>query len=366
VDDEAIRQAFEDQPELFAKDAGLRYVTDDEPGYGRRRSGRGFSYRDWTGNTVRGRALRRRFASLAIPPAWTEVWICRDDQGHIQATGRDAAGRKQYLYHEGWREVRDRGKYDRMLAFGRLLPRIRRRVRRDLARVGLPREKVLAAIVHLLETSRARIGNDAYARENDSHGLTTIRKKHVAVDEDTGDLVVEFAGKGGKPWRVEVEDPRVEQIILECLEIPGYEVFKYFDDDGDKRDVSSDDVNAYLEEITGARVRSKDFRTWAGTVLAAVALGEVERAIPGAERDERLLRAVEQVAAELGNTPAVCRGCYIHPEILDAFDTEAVERAALKRARARLKKELAGLRAEEVMVLAFLEHRLAERAAAAA
>lgn len=357
---------LEDDPRASAKAAGLRYVADDEPGYTRRRCGRGFSYRDWNRRTVRRASLRDRFASLAIPPAWTEVWICRDDEGHIQATGRDDAGRKQYIYHPRWREVRDRAKFDRVVAFGRLLPRIRARVAEDLRREGLDRRRVLASVVRLLETTLARVGNDEYAQKNESYGLTTIRKKHV-VHADGDEVVLEFDGKGKKQWCIEVAEPEVTEVIAECLETPGYELFKYFDSDGVKRDVTSDDVNTYLREIARARVTAKDFRTWAGTVLAAVALEELERVEPDVRHDKRLVRAVERVAEDLGNTPAICRSCYIHPEVLGDVedDVEVLATEVRRRAKAKLRDEMGSLRPEEAAVLAYLEKRLAERASEA-
>lgn len=359
MDDTEIRRRLEDDPRDTARATRLRYVEGDEPGYSRHRHGRGFTYRDPDGETVRDPALRRRFEALAIPPAWTEVWICTSSRGHIQATGRDDAGRKQYIYHPRWQQARNCAKYDRMIAFGRLLPRIRRRIDRDLRGEGLTRGKVLASVVRMLETTLIRIGNDEYARDNGSYGLTTIRKKHVEVDGD--ELLVEFEGKSGQEWRVEVEDRRVKQVILECLETPGWEVFKYFDETGAKRDVKSDDVNEYLREIAEAPVSAKDFRTWAGTVLAAIALDEVERTFPDAQQQTRLVRAVERVAEQLGNTPAICRESYIHPEILDSFPVGAFEHNALKRARDKLRRELSALKPEEALVLAFLEKRLAER-----
>jgi DNA topoisomerase-1 len=350
--------------------ARLRYIGDDEPGYTRRRHGRGFTYRDWEGRVVRDRALRRRFEALVIPPAWTEVWICRHANGHVQATGRDQAGRKQYLYHARWRAVRDREKFDRMIEFGRVLPRIRRQVETDLEQDGLPRAKVLAAVVRLLETSLARVGNPEYAKRNESYGLTTLRKKHVerngeselALEFSTKPrhgsashrsaararkaLALQFEGKGGKPWRVEVADPRVVEVIEDCLETPGYELFKYLDDDGVRRDVTSDDVNQYLREAAAAEVTAKDFRTWAATVLAAAALAETEPAPTERENEKQLVAVVKEVAEQLGNTPAVCRQAYIHPEILavaSELELEPVRRRAT------------GLGKEEAAVLAYLE-----------
>jgi DNA topoisomerase-1 len=343
----AIERWFGDPAET-ARAARLRYVSDEEPGYTRRRSGRGFTYRDWRHRTVADAKLRRRFAALAIPPAWTEVWICRHPNGHLQVTGRDDAGRKQYIYHPRWRESRDRSKFDRMVAFGRALPKIRDRVDADLDRDGLPRDKVLAAVVRLLETTLARVGNSEYAKRNDSYGLTTLRKKHVDVDGDREHLALEFEGKGGKAWRVEVADPRVVEVIEDCLETPGYELFKYLDDDGVRRDVTSDDVNAYLREVAGADITAKDFRTWAGTVLAAAALAEVEAGATAKENGKQVIAVVKQVADQLGNTPAVCRQAYIHPEILDGAGNGGLQLQPVRR-------RAAGLSREEAAVLAYLE-----------
>lgn len=361
------RRILDDDPHASAEEARLRYVDGDEPGYGRRKCGRGFTYFDARGETVRSDRLRGRFDRLVIPPAWRDVWICRDPRGHIQATGRDDAGRKQYIYHPAWRRVRDRHKYDRVIAFGKVLPSIRRRVERDMETEGLTRRRVLASVVRLLETTLIRIGNDEYARKNESYGLTTIRKKHV-VRGDGADIVLDFKAKSGKDWRVEVDDPALVEVIVECLETPGYELFKYLDDDGRKRDVTSEDVNAYLREAAQARVTAKDFRTWAGTVLAAVALEELERVDDEARQDRRLLRAVERVAKELGNTVAVCRSCYIHPQVLGQSeeDIATVAAAVRDRAQAKLRDELATLRPEEAAVLAYLEQRLDERSLEAA
>jgi len=341
----AISSALNDASREAARAARLRYVGDDEPGYSRSRHGRGFVYRDWRGRVVKDAAIRSRIAALVIPPAWTEVWICRFKNGHIQATGRDQAGRKQYLYHPRWREVRDRSKFDRMIEFGRVLPKIRARVDTDLEKEGLPREKVLAAVVRLLETSLARVGNVEYARRNESYGLTTLRKKHVDRDGDE-ELALEFEGKGGKEWRVEVTDPRVIEVIEDCLETPGYELFKYLDEEGERRDVSSDDVNSYLRELADSDISAKDFRTWAATVLAGVALSDVEAAGTAKGNDKQVVAVVKQVAEQLGNTPAICRQAYIHPEIL-------VSASELELDQPRRRPN--GLAKEEAAVLAYLE-----------
>jgi DNA topoisomerase-1 len=343
--DPAVSTTLTDTARDAARAARLRYVGDEQPGYTRRRHGRGFTYRDWAGRPVRDAALKRRFEDLVIPPAWTEVWICRYANGHLQATGRDQAGRKQYIYHPRWRAARDREKFDRMIDFGRVLPRIRKQVDDDLEQDGLPRSKVLAAVVRLLESSLARVGNPEYARRNDSYGLTTLRKKHVERNGDD-ELALEFEGKGGKPWRIEVTDPRVVEVIEDCLETPGYELFKYLDDEGVRRDVTSDDVNAYLREVAQAEVTAKDFRTWAATVLAAAALSESETAPTPKENDKQVVAVVKQVAEQLGNTPAVCRQAYIHPEILFVASELQLEPP---------RRRATGLTKEEAAVLAYLE-----------
>jgi DNA topoisomerase-1 len=331
---------FEDDPQESAALAGLRYVEPGEAGYVRSRCGRGFTYRSWTGRTVRAPWLRRRFESLVIPPAWTEVWICRDPDGHLQATGRDAEGRKQYLYHPLFSAARARRKFDRLLPFGRLLPKLRARVAADLDREGLPREKVLAAVVRLLDSTGARIGNHAYARQNATFGLTTVRKRHVELACGGETVSLRYEAKGGKPWAVEVDDPRVAEVVAECLETPGYELFKYFDEDGCRHRVDSDEVNHYLGEIAGARVTAKDFRAWTATLaafeLAAFELAAFEPApfeptagesatgepdegaLAGASAEQRERTVVERAAQALGNTAAVCRESYVHPRVLEA------------------------------------------------
>jgi DNA topoisomerase-1 len=257
-------------PGQSARAAGLRYVTDRAPGISRRRSGKGFAYRAPDGRTLRDAAARRRIQTLAVPPAWTDVWICPDPSGHLQATGRDARGRKQYRYHPQWREVRDETKFGRLVAFAEGLPALRRRVQEDLARPGLPREKVLAAVVRLLGTTLLRVGNEEYARANQSFGLTTLRDRHAAVEGATVRFC--FRGKSGKEVRVDIQDRRLARVVKRCRELPGQELFQYVDDDGQQQSVGSGDVNAYLREVTGEELSAKDFRTWGGTVLALGAL----------------------------------------------------------------------------------------------
>lgn len=303
-------------PDACIGEAGLRYVSDEQPGISRRRHGRGFSYRTPEGETITDPDTISRINSLAIPPAYREVWICPDPRGHLQATGRDERGRKQYIYHPDWHELRQRDKFDHLVKFAEVLPRIRRRVDRDLRREGLPREKVVAAVVRLLEATMARVGNASYARDNDSYGLTTIRKRHVELDEAA--VVFEFRGKGGQEWHVETDDARVREIVRQCVEIPGYELFKYFDEDGVKRDLESGDVNDYLREVTGEDITAKDFRTWAGTVLCAEELRDQRHdSEPQARRN--VVSAVKEVAQVLGNTPTVCRKSYVHPTVIESY-----------------------------------------------
>lgn len=310
--------SLSEDPRGSARAAGLRYVSDDMPGVRRRRCGRGFTYLDVEGETVRDEEERARYRALAIPPAWTEVWICPFANGHLQATGRDDKGRKQYIYHPDWREERERAKFSRMLAFGESLPRLRRRIESDLDREGLPRERVLAAVVQLLERSLIRVGNDEYARNNGSYGLTTLRRRHAEVDGET--VRFEFKAKSGKRFDAEVDDPQLAEIVQGCQELRGQELFTYVDDDGRRRDVGSGDVNDYLREISGEELTAKDFRTWAGTVRAAAILRRrCAEELPRREAERRVVAAVREVADRLSNTAAVCRKSYIHPAVLDGF-----------------------------------------------
>jgi len=331
-------------------------VTDAEPGIARRGRGRGFEYRKPDGRRP-GRADVERIRSLAVPPAWTDVWICRTADGHLQATGRDARGRKQYRYHPRWLELRDETKYHRMLDFGRALPRIRRQVARDLKRRGLRREKVVAAVVRLLDTTLVRVGNDEYARENRSFGLTTLRERHVEVSGAT--IRFRFRGKGGKQADIELQDARVARIVRRCEELPGQQLFQYVDEDGDIEDVTSDDVNEYLQSASGGDFTAKDFRTWAGTVLAAWALHDLSVDCARTPADSQIVRAVESVAGDLGNTPAVCRRCYVHPEVFDAHLDGTLAEILERQAARKLSESRRGLTRHEAAVLALLERRLA-------
>jgi DNA topoisomerase I len=319
-------------PAGSAKVAGLRYVTDATPGITRQRSGAGFRYRGADGAALRDKAMIARIRALAVPPAWERVWICPRADGHLQATGRDARGRKQYRYHPRWREVRDETKYGRMPAFAKVLPRIRRRVRLDLALEGLPRDKVLAAVVRLLETTRMRVGNEEYARANDSFGLTTLRARQVRIRGST--MRFRFRGKSGVWHDVTLNDRRLAGLVRRMRDLPGFELFQYVDEQGETRAVDSADVNEYLKAIAGAEFTSKDFRTWAGTVLAA-------RALHAAGKNG-LSKAIEQVAQQLGNTSAVCRKCYIHPAVIDAYQDGTLPQAMTARsAEACVKRLLA-------------------------
>jgi DNA topoisomerase-1 len=300
-----------------AEDAGLRYVSDEQPGFSRQRNGDDFEYFDIKGKPIRDEQRLLRIKRLTIPPAWSDVWICPSPNGHIQATGRDARRRKQYRYHERWREIRDENKYDRLVNFGKALPKIRRRVKKDLARGGLPREKVLATIVQLLERSFIRVGNEEYARENKSFGLTTMKDRHVDVKGSK--LRFRFRGKSGRQHEVDVTDGRIARIVSKLQDLPGQSLFQYLDDEGNVRDVTSQDVNEYLREITGEDFTAKDFRTWAGTVLAAIALSAAGEFETEKQAKAKIKNAVGAVATVLGNTPAICRKCYVHPAILEAY-----------------------------------------------
>jgi DNA topoisomerase I len=343
-------------PVASAKSAGLRYVTDAGPGIRRKKVGTGMVYLDPDGHTIRDREVLGRIKSLAIPPAWRNVWICPIAHGHVQATGLDAKGRKQYRYHPRWREVRDETKYDRMLVFGRVLPKIRRRVERDLARPGLPREKILAAIVRLLETTLIRVGNEEYARQNDSFGLTTMRDRHVDVSGDT--VKFEFRGKSGIAHAIDLTDRRLARIVKRSQDLPGYELFQYIDERGARRSIDASDVNAYLQEIAGEEFTAKDFRTWAGTVLAARALQEFQAFDSQAQAKRNVVQAIESVAKRLGNTKAVCRKCYIHPAVINLYMDGSLLQTLTRRVKKELTRSLHGLPAEEATVLTLLQQRL--------
>jgi DNA topoisomerase-1 len=306
------------EPDLETLQAAhLRFANQSKPGIRRIRKGRGFSYLAVDGSTIRDPKQRARIDNLVIPPAWTDVWICPDPAGHLQATGLDDRGRKQYLYHSRWREIRDGNKYDHMVEFARALPTIRKQVEKDLKRPGLPREKVLAVVIRLLERTLIRIGNAEYAESNDSYGLTTIRRKHVDVNGP--DIRFQFTGKSGKEWDVSFSDRRIASIVRKCSDLPGYELFKYVDDDGGVVDVTSAEVNDYLRDCTGQEFTAKDFRTWAGTMLTAVKLDALPPPTSEHQANLEVSTVIKDVARQLGNTPATCRKCYVHPEVVDAF-----------------------------------------------
>jgi len=346
------------EPAAAARAAGLRYVADHMPGIRRKRAGRAFFYQDAKGEKVTDPATLDRIRKLAIPPAWKDVWICASPNGHLQATGIDARGRKQYRYHAMWREVRDETKYGRMIAFGRALPAIRAQVARDLKREGLPREKMLATIVRLLETTLIRVGNREYARENDSFGLTTLRNRHVKVEGGT--IYFEFRAKSGKMRKLHLKDRTLARIIKRARDLRGYELFQYVDKDGERHSIASDDVNQYLKEASGADFTAKDFRTWAGTVLASLALQEFEAFDSEAAAKRNITRAIEQVSARLGNTVAICRKCYVHPALFEAYLDGTLAANLKQEVETTLAEDLDKLTPEEAAVLAFLEHRLSE------
>ncbi|MCC8400429.1 DNA topoisomerase IB [Paraburkholderia sp. MMS20-SJTN17] len=331
---------------------GLRHTDDTRPGFTRQRDGNGFAYFDVNGERIADEAVIQRINSLAIPPAYEDVWICPDPRGHLQATGRDARGRKQYRYHPRWRETRDAVKYERMAEFGRALPKIRARVARDLKLPGMPLDKVVAAIVQLLDTTLIRIGSVEYARENQSYGLTTLRKKHVKIE--ASQLRFRFRGKSGIEHDVSVDDPNVRHIVRRCAELPGHELFQYLDEDGTHHPVGSTDINDYLRRVSGADFTAKDYRTWAGSVYALAALRRSMFGSAG-EAHRHLVATVKEVATLLRNTPAVCRRCYIHPAIISAF--EADELGSLAPGQSRR-----GLRIDELAFTVLLS-RAEKRAA---
>ncbi|MGO4572171.1 DNA topoisomerase IB [Microvirga sp. 2TAF3] len=350
-------------PRDAAETAGLAYVSDDIPGILRRRAGKGFTYTRPGGGKVEDKATLDRIRSLAIPPAYTDVWICPKANGHIQATGRDAKGRKQYRYHPAFREVRESTKYEHMLAFARALPSIRKVIDEHMSLRGLPREKVLATVVHLLENTLIRVGNSDYAKHNKSYGLTTLRDPHVKVEG--AELRFQFKGKSGKTWSLKVKDRRIARVVKACQDLPGQDLFQYLDEAGERQSVSSSDVNAYLREITGRDITAKDFRTWAGTVLAALALAEFEEFDSEARAKKNIRAAIETVSSRLGNTPTICRKCYVHPEVFNCYLEGALLLEIGREVEAELREDLAGLRPEEAAVLSLLQSRLAEEMKAA-
>ena len=343
-------------PPAAARAAGLRYVHDDRPGIRREAGKDGFRYLDAHGEPVADENTLARIKRLAIPPAWLDVWICPQANGHLQATGRDVRGRKQYRYHPKWREARDEVKYERMLKFGQSLPSIRAEVDRALKLPGLPREKVLATIVYLLEATMMRVGNEEYARTNKSFGLTTLRNRHAKVDGS--DVEFSFRGKSGVYHKVKVHDRRLARIVARSRDLPGQELFQYVDEDGETHAIDSSDVNDYLRAISGEDYTAKDFRTWSGTVLAALALQEFEKFDSEAQAKKNIVRAIESVAEKLGNTPSICRKCYVHPAVLDAYLDGAALEVLRERTEETLQEDLHALQPEEAAVLAMLQQRL--------
>jgi DNA topoisomerase I len=341
-------------PQEAAESAGLRYVSDARPGIRRKSSRKSFAYTRADGSMLTEADVLRRIKSLAVPPAWTDVWICPFADGHIQATGRDARRRKQYRYHPRFREVRESTKYEHLVAFADALPGIRGKVRQHMALRGLPREKVVATVVHLLDTTLIRIGNDDYARQNNSYGITTLKNRHVAVNGN--EVRFRFTGKSGKQWSLRVRDRRIAKIIKACQELPGQELLQYLDEEGNAQAITSSDVNTYLKAITGTEITAKDFRTWAGTVLAAIALSEMQSFESAGEAKRNLRNAIKDVAARLGNTPTICRKCYVHPELVTSYlDGNFVLKV---KSENKLRGERSGLKPEEAAVLAMLRSRL--------
>lgn len=338
------------------KPRGLIWSRLDRPGISRRQSGKGFSYRHADGKPIKAAATLARIRSLAIPPAWKDVWISPEENSHIQAVGLDARGRRQYRYHAKFREARDSSKFDHMLAFASALPRLRSRIHADMSKPGIGRDKVLATVSHLLETTLIRVGNASYAKDNKSYGLTTLLDRHVKI---TGtELKFEFTGKSGKTWKLGLKDRRIARLVRSCQELPGQHLFQYLDDNGQRQAVTSSDVNAYLKEITGDDITAKDFRTWTGTVLAALALAQFEPAGTETTAKANVRAAIETVAERLGNTPTVCRKCYVHPDLIDAYLDGELQLRFRGRAAGPKSRSSHGLRPEEAAVLAFLQARL--------
>jgi len=348
-----------EDPKEAALAAGLRYVSDQAPGISRRRKGANFIYYNKEQKIIKDAAELKRLRSLAIPPAWKNVWICARSNGHLQATGFDVKGRKQYKYHPKWREVRDEAKFERLLSFGEFLPKIRARVDEDMRRPDLSREKVLATIVRLLEISLIRIGNEEYAKENQSFGLTTMRNRHAKIEKST--VRFRFRGKSGKQHSVEVSDRRVTRIVEKCQDLPGQHLFEYEEDNGDISSIGSEDVNDYLQKIAGQPFTAKDFRTWAGTVLAAVALGKMEEVDVETVRKKNVITAIEAVAGLLGNTVTICRKCYIHPAIPTGYLNGTLAQNLRIKADSALARHLHKLKPEEAAVMTMLRQELVQR-----
>ncbi len=350
-------------PHTTAEVAGLHYVSDDEPGWTRKKRGKSFSYFDQNGVKVTDAKHIARINALAIPPAYARVWICPDPKGHIQATGYDQRGRKQYRYHPRWQEARGETKFARTIAFAAALPKIREATDRDLARTGFPREKVLAAIVQLLEKTAIRVGNEEYARKNNSIGLTTMQNRHVEVEGARTHF--HFRGKSGKWHDIDLKDRRLTNIIRKLQDLPGQSLFQYKDEDGTIQHITSADVNAYLKEIAGDEFTAKDFRTWAGTVAASLALQELQSFDSEKMARDNIVEAVKTVATRLGNTPAVCRKAYIHPAIFESYLDGSMLDSLKQSVEEQLEDDLKALKPEEAAVLGLLRGRLAQKAESA-
>lgn len=339
-----------------AKSAGLRYVTDARPGIRRLRHGKSFRYQNADSTPLRDKETLARIQSLVIPPAWQDVWICPIPNGHLQATGRDAKGRKQSRYHPHWRQVRDETKYERMMLFGAALPAIRKRVEQDLVLHNMPRAKILATLVRLMETTFIRIGNEEYAQSNHSYGLTTMRNKHVTIEGATVHFT--FQGKSGVRHSIDLQDRRLARIVQRCRDLPGYELFQYIDESSEPHSIDSSDVNDYLREIAGEHFTAKDFRTWAGTVLACEMLQQFEPFESETQAKKNVVRAIESVAERLGNTPSVCRKCYVHPAVIDSYLGGAMMKTLEDQVKKEVSREVRGLREEELALMRLLHQRL--------
>ncbi len=344
-------------PVESAEAIGLRYVSDDQPGIQRQRTDDGFRYSDPLGKPLRKEAEIKRIESLGIPPAWEDVWICPIANGHLQATGRDAKGRKQYRYHAQWRQLRDQTKFTRMIAFSEALPQLRERIEHDLSLPGLPRDKVLATVVRLMELTRIRVGNEEYAKTNKSFGLTTMRDRHVDVSGAT--IHFHFRGKSGVEHDIAVSDRRLARIVKRCQDIPGQELFQYIDDDGQRQTIDSGDINTYLREITGQDFTAKDFRTWAGTVQAALELHEIGKCETATATKKAIVQAIKAVAQNLGNRPATCRKYYVHPAVLEAYQAGDLTQIMAKQVAAGEEDtSTTCLRCEEQVVVTLLKQQL--------
>ena len=353
IDSQTI-ETLELEPEESARVAGLHYVKANSLQIARKKVGRGFSYLDASGDRISDEKELERLKSLTVPPALTDVWLCHLANGHLQATGRDAKRRKQYFYHPLWRKMRSQHKFNRMLLFGASLPQIRKTTEKHLRKHGLPKEKVLAAVVQLLETTLIRVGNDRYAKKNCSFGLTTLRDRHVEIKGSK--VQFEFTGKSGVEHQIELQDRRLANIIKQCQEIPGYEIFKYYDDSGDRHFIDSGDVNEYLQQIAQQDFTAKDFRTWAGTLLAAIELADLGKFDSQKQADKNVTQAIKNVARQLGNRPATCRKYYIHPAIVDAYKNEFL--VDLMSEANNRNSAIEGLNSEEVAVMEIIKKEL--------